>query len=319
MNAVLAIHLNTTSMSKSYLAPTTISSISELHRVLELPKPKHPLISVIDFEKIKCYSEERLRSVAYNFYCIAIKKNFEGKMKYGQNYYDFDEGLMTFFAPGQVITTEINYDKVLKGWWLVVHPDFIRQSHLGKSISGYGFFSYSVHEALHLSEDEEGLLEGLIEKIEIEATSSMDNFSQDVIISYLELFLNYCNRFYNRQFITRKQAGNDLLSRLEELLIAYFSGPEVQQNGLPSVQYLAEKLNVSPKYLSDMLKTLTGQTAQQHIHIKLIEKACEILSTTELPVSQIAYMLGFEHPQSFSKLFKNKTSTSPLEFRHSFN
>jgi AraC family transcriptional activator of pobA len=306
-------------MSKNHLPPYAIRSISELHRILELPKPKHPLVSLIDFEKIKCYSEEHLRSVSYNFYCIAIKKNFEGKLKYGQNYYDFDEGLMTFFAPGQVVTTEINYDKLISGWWLVVHSDFIRNTPLVGKMSSYGFFSYSVHEALHLSEEEETLLEELIGNIGEECTSAMDNFSQDVIISYLELFLNYCNRFYNRQFITRKQAGNDLLSRVEALLTQYFSGSEVQEKGLPTVQYLADALNVSPKYLSDMLKAITGQTAQQHIHQKLIEKASEILSTTTLTVSEIAYRLGFEHPQSFSKLFKNKTNTSPLEFRHSFN
>ena len=306
-------------MSKQIFTPYHIQSISELHRILELPKPKHPLVSVIDFEMIKCYSEEKLRSVSYNFYCIAVKKNFEGKMKYGQNYYDFDEGLMTFFAPGQVVTTEINYDKKLSGWWLVVHPDFIQHTSLAKKITDYGFFSYAVHEALHLSEGEELMLEDIIQKITMELVSATDHFSQDVIISYLELFLNYCNRFYNRQFITRKQASNDMLSRLEELLNVYFSGIEATQNGLPTVQYLADQLNVSPKYLSDMLKAVTGQSTQQHIHNKLIEKAKEILSTTSQSVSEIAYQLGFEHPQSFNKLFKSKTSISPLEFRHSFN
>lgn len=277
------------------------------------------MVSVIDFEKIKCYSEEAFRSVAYDFYSIAIKKNFEGKIKYGQNNYDFDEGVMTFFAPGQVITTEINYDKPLTGWWLVFHSDFIRQSVLGKSIGNYGFFSYAVHEALHLSEDEETLLEELLTKVRLEFSRAVDNFSQDVIISYLELILNYCNRFYSRQFITRKQAGNDLLSKLEGILSEYFSGAEVVENGLPTVQYLSDQLNVSPKYLSDMLKVITGQTAQQHIHNKMIHKASEALTTTSMSVSEIAYMLGFEHPQSFSKLFKNKTNLSPLKFRSSFN
>jgi len=304
-------------MSKKSDPPYQFQSISELHRVLELPKPKHPLVSVIDFEKIKCYSEEKLRSVSYNFYCIAIKKNFEGKIKYGQNYYDFDEGLMTFFSPGQVITTEINYDKVLSGWWLVIHPDFIRHTSRGKKMASYGFFSYAVHEALHLSEDEEAMLEDIIQKIGVEVAAATDLFSQDVIISYLELFLNYCNRFYNRQFITRRQAGNDILSKLELLLDAHFS--ETSQNGLPTVQYLADQLNLSPKYLSDMLKAVTGQSTQQHIHDKLIEKAKDILSTTSLSVAEIAYRLGFEHPQSFHKLFKSKVNTSPLEFRQRFN
>jgi AraC family transcriptional activator of pobA len=306
-------------MNKQSLPPYQIQSISELHRILELPKPKHPLLSVIDFSKIKCYSEENLRSVSYNFYCIAIKKDFEGKLKYGQNYYDFDEGLMTFFAPGQVVTTEINYDKVLHGWWLVVHPDFIQHTSLAKKMPGFGYFSYAVHEALHLSEDEEMMLEDIINKITLESLSPIDQFSQDVIISYLELFLNYCNRFYNRQFLTRKQASNDMLSKLEELLAAYFNTKESGQKGLPTVQYLADQLNVSPKYLSDMLKAVTGQSTQQHIHDKLIEKAKECLTTTSLSVSEIAYQLGFEHPQSFNKLFKSKTNASPLKFRQSFN
>jgi AraC family transcriptional activator of pobA len=299
------------------MMPYHFQSISELHRTLELPKPKHPLVSVIDFEKIKCFSEEKLRSVSYNFYCIAIKKNFEGKMKYGQNYYDFDEGLMTFFAPSQVVTTEINYDKVISGWWLVVHPDFIQHTSLAKKMAEYSFFSYAVHEALHLSEEEESMLEDIIQKIANESASAADSFSQDVIISYLELFLNYCNRYYNRQFITRKQASNDTLIRLEELLNAHFSGKG--KTGLPTVQYLAEELNLSPKYLSDMLKAITGRSTQQHIHEKLIEKAKEILSTTSLSVAEIAYHLGFEHAQSFHKLFKSKVNISPLEFRQSFN
>lgn len=285
----------------------------------ELPKPKHLLVNVIDFEKIKCYSEEKLRSVSYNFYCIAIKKNFEGKIKYGQNYYDFDEGLMTFFAPGQVVTTEINYAKPLTGWWLVVHPDFIQHTSLAKKMPGFGFFSYAVHEALHLSEDEESMLEEIITKIAKESASATDLFSQDVIISYLELFLNYCNRFYNRQFITGKQTSNDVLIKLEQLLTSYFATAETSQQGLPTVQYLADKLNLSPKYLSDMLKVVTGQSTQQHIHEKSIEKAKQILTTTSLSVSEIAYRLGFEHPQSFNKLFRNKTNTSPLTFRNSFN
>jgi len=306
-------------MSKQPRSPFQFQSISELHRILELPKPKHPLVSVIDFEKIKCYSEEKLKSVSYNFYCIAIKKNFEGKMKYGQNYYDFDEGLMTFFAPGQVVTTEINYGKMLSGWWLVVHPDFIQHTSLAKKMPGYGFFSYAVHEALHLSEDEETMLEDIIQKIALESVSHTDQFSQDVIISYLELFLNYCNRYYNRQFITRKQASNDMLSKLEGLLADGFTEVAINSRGLPTVQYLADQLNVSSKYLSDMLKAVTGQSTQQHIHDKLIEKAKEILTTTSQSVSEIAYRLGFEHPQSFHKLFKNKTSVSPLKFRQSFN
>lgn len=298
--------------------PYLINSISELHRILQLPKPLHPMVCVIDFEQITCFTDESIKSMMYNFYSVSIKKGFEGKLKYGQNFYDFDEGIMTFLSPGQVFSAETSPDLKLSGWWLVVHPDFLRNYTVSKTIKEYGFFSYAANEALHLSEKEELQVAGLMKNIQQEYESSIDAFSQDVIISHIELILTYCNRFYNRQFITRKNAGSDLLIHLEELLSDYFNGEKVQESGLPSVQYIAEKLNVSPNYLSDMLRALTGQSTQQHIHDKLIEKAKEVLTTTSLSVSEIAYRLGFEYPQSFSKLFKNKTRSSPLEFRHSF-
>jgi AraC-like DNA-binding protein len=201
----------------------------------------------------------------------------------------------------------------------VIHPDFIQNYSLSKNIKGYGYFSYAVNEALHLSEKEEIMVSAIMQNIKQEYHSVIDNYSQDVIVSQIELLLNYANRFYNRQFITRKNAGNDLLTKMEALLEEYFSGNQVQEFGLPSVQYIAGQLNISPNYLSDMLRSLTGQSTQQHIQAKLIEKAKTILSTTSLSVSEIAYQLGFEYPQSFSKLFKNKTNISPLEFRHNFN
>ena len=306
-------------MKNTVKAPFIFNSISELHRILQLPKPQHPLISVINLAEITCYEGDGLQSVVYNFYSICIKKGFEGKMKYGQNYYDFDEGIMTFFSPGQVISTEIIEGMSLNGWWLVVHPDFLRNYQVGKNIKNYGFFSYAVNEALHLSEKEETMATSIVQHIAQEYQSVIDNYSQDVIISQIELLLNYCNRFYNRQFITRKNASNDLLVKLETLLIDYFNSDKVQAMGLPTVQFISQELNISPNYLSDMLRSLTGQSTQQHIHDKLIEKAKEILTTTSLSVGEIAYQLGFEYPQSFSKLFKNKTNASPLAFRHQFN
>lgn len=207
-------------------------------------------------------------------------------------------------------------DTAIKGIWLVVHPDFLRSYPLGKKIKEYGFFSYAVHEALHLSDKEEVMINSLMTTIEQEYYSPIDGFSQDVMVSQIELMLNYCNRFYNRQFITRKNANSDLLVKLEEVLSHYF---DAQQSGLPTVKYVAGQLNVSPHYLSDMLRSTTGQNAQQHIHNTLIEKAKEVLTTTPLSVSEIAYQLGFEYPQSFSKLFKTKTNVSPLEYRRQFN
>lgn len=306
-------------MKKETNAPYIINSISELHRLLELPKPKHPLVSVINLNEIKCHFDESIKSFVYNFYSVCTKKDFKGKLKYGQNYYDFDEGIMTFFSPGQVISTVVDEDISLSGIWLVIHPDFIQNYALAKSIKDYGFFSYAVNEALHLSDKEEALITDIMQNIYAEYCSVIDGFSQDVILSHIELLLNYSNRFYNRQFITRKNASNDLLSNLEKLLLDYFNGNKVQEFGLPTVLYISEQLNVSPNYLSDMLRSLTGQSTQQHIHDKLIEKAKEILTTTSLSVSEIAYQLGFEYPQSFSKLFKSKTNISPLEFRSSFN
>jgi AraC-like DNA-binding protein len=205
------------------------------------------------------------------------------------------------------------------GWWLVIHPDFLWNYPLAKRIKEYGYFSYAVNEALHLSVKEEVTVTGILEGIEQEYRTAIDDFSQNVIVSQLELLLNYADRYYHRQFITRKVANHDILNRLEALLEEYISSGKGQEQGLPSVQYLSQELHVSSHYLTDLLRKLTGQNTQQHIHDKLIEKAKEKLTTTNLSVSEIAYELGFEHPQSFSKLFKSKTNLSPLAFKHSFN
>ncbi|ADB37904.1 AraC family transcriptional regulator [Spirosoma linguale] len=306
-------------MRKETSSPYIINSISELHRLLGLPKPGHPCVSVINLADVTCHFDETLKSVVYNFYSICIKKDFTGKLRYGQNYYDFDEGVMTFFSPGQVISTVTPDGMALTGCWLVIHPDFIQNYPLAKSIKEHGFFSYAVNEALFLSDKEEATINSIMQTIEQEYRSVIDNYSQDVIVSHIDVLLNYANRYYNRQFITRKNASHDLLTNLEVLLSDYFDNEQVREQGLPTVQYLSEKLHISPTYLSDMLRKLTGQSAQQHIHNKLIDKAKEILSTTSLSVSEIAYQLGFEYPQSFNKLFKSKTHVSPLEFRQSFN
>lgn len=287
--------------------------------MLELPGPGHPLVSVIDMSTIKCHFDPALTSVIYNFYSVCIKKGFKGKMKYGQNYYDFDEGVMTFFSPGQVVSTVVDEDIALSGCWLVIHPDFIRNYPLLKKIKNYGYFSYAVNEALHLSEKEEVMITSIMHNIGQEYHAAIDTFSQDVMISHIELLLNYCNRFYNRQFITRKHAANDLLITLEQVLSDHFNAENLSVKGLPTVQDIADKLHISSTYLSDLLRTLTGRNTQQHIHDRLIEKAKEKLTTTALSVSEIAYQLGFGYPQSFNKLFKSKTQVSPLEFRQAFH
>lgn len=299
--------------------PLRIKTISEFHQFRDLPKPEHPLVSVYNFEDLKYLNEDEPKSLMLDFYSIALKRNSNAKMKYGQQEYDFNEGVLMFISPGQVFSIEGNAELQHTGWSLLIHLDFLWNTSLAKKIKQYEYFGYAVHEALHLSEKEENMLIGIIKNIRQEYQSNIDKFSQDVIIAQIELFLTYAERFYNRQFITRKISNHQILERLENVLEDYFSDDSLVKKGLPTVHYIAENLNVSPNYLSGLLKLHTGQSTQQHIHNKLIEKAKEKLSTTDLSVSEIAFELGFEHQQSFSKLFKTKTNVSPLEFRQSFN
>jgi AraC family transcriptional regulator, transcriptional activator of pobA len=304
---------------KTVIQPYSINSIAEQHRLLGLPKPKHPLVSVFSHKDTNYQSLVELQQFTLNFYCVSIKKDFDGKLKYGQRYYDFDEGLMSFISPNQLLMKLDAGSAPPGGMSLLFHSDFIANTSLAARIKSYGFFSYEINEALHLSDSEEQIIEDIFKNIEQEYQTSIDSFSHDVMIAQIELLLQYCNRFYARQFITRKIANNEILIRLENLLNIYFDSSDLAEKGLPTVQYIAQQLNVSANYLSDMLRTITGQTAQQHIHTKLIEKAKTLLTTTNMQVSEVAYTLGFEYPQSFNKLFKNKTSMSPLQFRESFN
>ena len=304
-------------MKKEENSLRKFDSLSDFHRVFGLPKPLHPMISFIDIKNIKILPNELGDSFILNFYKIAYKINVCGKAKYGQHYYDFGEGGLIFSAPNQIFETPV--DNGSTGYMLLIHPDFLLSYALAKKIRQYGFFSYSANEALHLADHEKETIMSIFKIIDDELKSRIDDFSHDVMISQIELLLNYCNRFYKRQFITRKAVNNDLMQKMEEFLDDYFNNEKSLIKGLPTVQDLAEQLTISPSYLSDMLRSLTGQNAQQHIHNKLIEKAKEKLSTTGLSVSEIAYELGFEHSQSFSKLFKSKTSLTPLKFRESFN
>lgn len=294
-----------------------IKSITEGHRLAGLEKPHHPLISIVDVSKFKNHSD--INAVIFDFYVVSLKRGCNNLL-YGQQKYDFDEGLMAFMSPGQILRGEEGgIPPDLEGWMLFIHPDFLWNTPLAKKMKQYEYFSYATNEALFLSDKEETLINSIIGHIKQEYHANIDKFSQDVIIAQLELLFTYAQRFYERQFITRKITNNKILGRLEDVLTEYFNNEELLSKGLPTVQYIADTLNISSKYLSSLLKQLTGQTAQQHIHEKLIEKAKEKLSTTDLSVSEIAYALGFEHSQSFSKLFKVKTKQSPLEFRQSFS
>jgi len=306
-------------MKKEENKPHNFHSLSEAARAFGLPEPQHPLVCLLGAESTQVIENSVPQSHVLNFYKISYKPRLSGRVKYGQHYYDFDEGGLLFAAPGQIIGSNEEHAGVCSFYTLLIHPDFFLGYPLAKKIKQYGFFSYAANEALHLSDKEKDTIISIFKIIEEELDSRIDDFSHDVIISQIELLLNYANRFYKRQFITRKSISNDLLQKLEEILDDHFNNDRSANKGIPTVQYLSGQLNISPSYLSDMLRSLTGQNAQQHIHHKLIEKAKEKLSTTSLSVSEVAYELGFEHPQSFSKLFKTKTNQSPLEFRQSFN
>ena len=304
-------------MEKSNLVH--IKTITEFHRMAGLPKPQHPLISVVDYSKLNL--QEVNGNVILECYSIAIKKGMNYELKYGQNKYDFDEGVMIFTAPNQVIKVENKETDRSKtsGWILFIHPDFLWNTELASSINKFEYFNYSVHEALFLSDKEETIINNLVQNIQQEYNNNIDKFSQHIILSQIETLLNYADRFYQRQFITRKKANHQILERLETLLNNYFSEDNLISQGMPTVPYIAASLNISASYLGSLLRTLIGQSTQQLIQEKLIEKAKEKLSTTNLSVSEIAFQLGFEHSQSFSKLFKSKTALSPLSFRQLFN
>jgi AraC-like DNA-binding protein len=298
----------------------TIPSITAFHRIAHLPQPEHPLISVVDYERVNYETDEMQFSIKIEYYSIAMKRNIGAKLRFGQTTYDFDEGVMSFMAPGQVL--RIEPDPVpspnKSGYLLLIHPDFLWNSPLGKQIRKYKFFDYAIHEALFLSEREENTIVNIFQQIRGEYQNNIDQFSQELIVSQLELLLKYADRFYHRQFLTRKITGYNMLDKVTSVINDWLEDDEMMRNGLPSVEGIAAKLNLSANYLSNLLKVNTGQTTQQLIHHKLIEKAKEDLLGTSLSISEIAYQLGFEHSQSFSKLFKNKTGQSPIAFRAGF-
>ena len=296
-----------------------INSILQFHRLLSLQDPLHPMISVdIRFQK-----DSVLEKFSADFYSISLKRDVKAKLKYGQNQYDFDKGVLSFTAPKRIQNLDLSdvdseNNGAGTGFALLFHPDFLGKHSVATTIKNYGFFSYSSSEALHLSEKEEQNILEIFLKIEQEY-QHIDKHTQEIIVAQIDLLLSYCNRFYERQFITRKPVNNDILIKMENLLNDYFNNEKSLKQGIPTVDYFASQLNLSPHYLSDMLRSLTGQSTQHHIQNQLIDKAKEYLSTTELSVAEIAYHLGFEYPQSFNKLFKKKTEMSPLEFRKSFN
>lgn len=293
-----------------------IKSISQLHEAFGYEKPKHPLISIIDISEAEVTKEMIGLRLAANLYSIALKGGDCGVM-YGRNHYDFEEGVLVFTPPNQVITLtgEVSPESQKNGWMLFFHPDLIRKSALGENIDDYTFFSYQSHEALHLADSEKNTLADCIKKIKEEYHERIDNHSQRLIISNLELLLNYCARFYERQFNTRKNYNSDIVTKLEKLLRSYFHSQDLPELGPPSIQYCADKMNLSPNYLSDLLKKETGKSTKDHINDFVVEQAKNKLVNSNDSINEIAYALGFNYPHYFSRLFKNKTGVSPLAYR----
>jgi AraC-like DNA-binding protein len=296
----------------------TIKSITEVHQLLGLEKPQHPLVSVVNNENVCFTADLRNSRYVFDLYLISLKSGVSGSLGYGRNSYDFEEGTMIFTSPGQVITVgELQKEEnKLDGWTLLFHPDLIRKSGLGKTIEHYSFFSYDANEALHLSDKEKNSITDLVIKIKEECNQNIDRHTQKLIISNIELLLDYCTRYFDRQFATRTNFNKDIVTKFENFVKDYFNSDKLAELGIPTVQYIGKQLSMSPNYLSDLLKKETGRNAQEYIHMYLIEKAKNTLLNSSQSVSEIAYELGFAYPQHFAKLFKNRTGLSPTEFRN---
>ena len=295
----------------------TIDSISLLHEMLGYDKPKHPYISFIDLEKINPGNDYMNVSFQLNYYMISLKNNPDCELKYGRNYFDFHEGSLIFTAPGQILTKEDRQGiKKTKGWMLCFHPDLIKGTNLFNKISEYSFFEYEANEALQLSDHEKEIIEGIVANIQSEYSNNLDVYSNDLIVSNLEVLLNYARRFYGRQFITRTVVSKESVEKFKKILKKQCSMEVIEQNGMPSVKGLAAAMGYSPNYLSDMLKKETGKTAQEYIKLQVLDAARELLLRTKEPIYRIAGRLGFEQPSSFTKFFKIQTGVSPLDYRN---
>lgn len=294
-----------------------IKSISEVHDIFNFPKPQHPLISVLPIDERMTQFDYGDLSYTFSFYQISLKSGINGTLSYGRNSYDFNEGTITFIQPNQIVKVEDSADyQGGSGWTLIFHPDLIRKSELGKTINQYSFFNYEVHEALHLSDEEKKSLTELVQKIEKEYQQNIDRHSQEIIIANIEMILKYCKRYYDRQFYTRTNLNQDIISRFETVIQKYYTSDNPLENGILSVKYCAQQLAMSPNYLGDLIKNETGRSAKDHLQEFLIEKAKTKIIGTNQSISEIAYSFGFEYPQGFNRLFKSKTGMSPKEYRN---
>ncbi|MEO1513440.1 MAG: helix-turn-helix domain-containing protein [Bacteroidota bacterium] len=295
-----------------------IDTVGQAHKAMGLPVPKHPLVSVLKAKDLMPVFDFNGLRVINNLYQVTLKQLGCGNLFYGRNSYDYEEGTLVFISPGQVTMFEGEMpvaEDANEGWTLVFHPDLIRKSSLSDKISGYSFFSYDANEALHLSQEELTTIEDILDKIVKEYSQNLDKHSQNLIVSNIELLLDYCLRFYDRQFYTRSNLNTDFVSKFERLLKKYYQTHKGSDLGMPNVQYFAKELHLSSNYLSDLLKKETGKTTQEHIHLFVIDKAKNALLNSKKSISEIGYDLGFEYPQYFSNLFKSKTGYSPREYR----
>lgn len=294
-----------------------LQSIADLHKLFNLGNSQHPLVAVLDFSKVSEQVQQNSK-ITTDFYSIMFKNYCKNNIKYGRKAIDFHDGNLICIAPNQTIEidNEIEHKENMLGWGLFFHPDLIRATSLNDKLKSYSFFNYEVSEALHLSDKEKNILFECVQKIQIELRENIDVHSQYIIVSTIELLLNYCSRFYGRQMITRSQTNKSIIAQIENILTKYFAETKIKEQGLPTVKFLADNVNLSPSYLSDILKKETGKNAQEHIHFYLIEEAKNYLINTEKNINEIAYILGFEYPQYFNKLFKQKTGNTPLEYRN---
>jgi len=298
-------------MPESYI---DIKSISELHEFYGVGKPRHPLITVIELGSNKVNRLEQNAIYRLGFYTIFCKK-FSGTLKYGRSYYDFSEGSLMFTGPGQIVSPSPE-QYLDEGWGLFFHPDLVNTGALGRKMGDYSFFNYEANEALHVSEEEKSVLTTCVQNIRKEYMQNIDKHTTRLIQANIELLLNYCSRFYDRQFYTREKVNTDVVQQFEKLVKDYFAPETLIDTGLPNVGYFASRMNLSPNYLSDLLHRFTGKTTQEHIHLQLVDKAKSLLLSTQKSVSEIAYTLGFEHPSHFTRLFKSKTGYAPSDYRH---
>lgn len=292
-----------------------IKTVSDYNNIIGL-KTKHPLVSVVDFSKVKKTPKKEAVALSFGFYSVFFKEAKNCTLKYGRSTYDYQEGSLIFIAPNQIVSIEDDGDEYIpNGFALLFHPDLLQRTSLAQDIKEFSFFSYSISESLHLSENERLIVQECFSKIEYEISGNVNKHSKEIIVANIELFLKYCVRFYDRQFISRDDLNFGIVERFEKLLHNYFKGKEPELNGTPTVVYCANVLNLSPNYFGDLIKKETGKSAQEYIHTVIIDIAKEMIFDINKSISQIAYELGFKYPHHFTRLFKQKVGQSPIEYR----